>query len=313
MSTENKENPDMEQRNDDDGAGGNEIVISRVFDAPRELVWEAMTNPLHVVNWWGPRGFTTTIEEMDVRPGGTWKHVMHGPDGSNYPNHIVFSEVVKPERIAFSNSGGKEGDQGVAFESTWTFETVDSGKTKATIRMVFPSAEDRARVVKEYGAIEGGRQTLERLGEHLAAAPLIVERTFDAPIETVWKAITDAEQMKQWYFELEGFRPEVGCEFGFRVEHEGNTFDHRCKVREVIRGSKIAYSWRYEGHEGDSLVTFELFPQGKQTRLRLTHTGLETFPKTAQFARNNFQRGWTSLIGTELKNFLEQGALANGN
>jgi len=250
---------------------------------------------------------------MDVRPGGIWKHVMHGPDGTNYPNQSVFTEVVKPERIAYSHTGGKEGDQGVAFESTWTFETVESGKTKTTIRMVFPSPEDRARVVKEFGAIEGGRQTLDRLGEHLAAAPLIVERTFDAPIEKVWKAITDAEQMKQWYFELEGFRPEVGCEFGFCVEHDGHTYDHRCKVREVIAGSKIAYSWRYEGHEGDSLVTFELFPEGSQTRLRLTHTGLETFPKAASFARSNFQRGWTALIGTELKDFFDAEASANNS
>jgi uncharacterized protein YndB with AHSA1/START domain len=77
-------------------------VIERVFNAPRELVWKAWTDPLHVVHWWGPRGFTTTVETMDVRPGGIWKHVMHGPDGANYPNWCVFSDVVEPERIVFS-------------------------------------------------------------------------------------------------------------------------------------------------------------------------------------------------------------------
>lgn len=144
-----------------------EIVITRVVDAPRELVWEAWTNPKHVVQWWGPRGFTTTIHKMDVRPGGVWQHVMHGPDGTDYPNKSVFIEVVKPERIVYSHGGGKKGGPGAQFRATWTFEQQDH-KTKVTIRMVFPSAEERDQVVKVYGAIEGGNQTLERLAGHLA-------------------------------------------------------------------------------------------------------------------------------------------------
>ena len=88
-----------------------EIVISRVFDAPRERVFEAMTDPKQVVKWWGPNGFTTTIHEMDVRPGGVWRHTMHGPDGTDYPNKSVFLEVVKPERIVYKHSGGKKEEE----------------------------------------------------------------------------------------------------------------------------------------------------------------------------------------------------------
>jgi uncharacterized protein YndB with AHSA1/START domain len=143
-----------------------EIVISRVFDAPREVVWDAWTDPKQVVQWWGPRGFTTTIHEMDVRPGGAWRHTMHGPDGANYPGKSVFSEVVKPERIVLTHSGGKEGGPGVNFKSTWTFEA-EGDQTRVTIRMVFDSAEAREFVVKEHGAIEGGKQTLQRLGEYM--------------------------------------------------------------------------------------------------------------------------------------------------
>ena len=142
------------------------IVITRVFDAPRELVWEAWTDPRHVVHWWGPNGFTTTIEKMDVRPGGVWKQVMHGPDGTDYPNKSVFTKVVKPERIVYSHGGGKKGGPAAQFEATWTFEALGD-KTKVTIHMLFPTASDRDKVVKEYGAIEGGKQTLERLGEYL--------------------------------------------------------------------------------------------------------------------------------------------------
>jgi uncharacterized protein YndB with AHSA1/START domain len=144
-----------------------EIVISRIFDAPRELVWQAMTRPEHVVHWWGPRGFTTTIEEMDVRPGGTWKHVMHGPDGVDYPNKSIFTQVVEPERLVFSHGGRREGGPGTSFVATWTFDALAESKTKVTIHMVFASMADRDFVVKEFGAIEGGKQTLERLGEYL--------------------------------------------------------------------------------------------------------------------------------------------------
>ena len=146
-----------------------ELILSRVFDAPRDLVWEAWTDPLQVAQWWGPNGFTTTIEIMDVRPGGHWRHVMHGPNGTDYPNDIVFLEVVKHERIVYSNKGGKKGEPDVQFESTWTFEE-QQGKTKVTLHMIFPTAEVRKQVVEVYKAIEGGEQTLGRLAEHLAGS-----------------------------------------------------------------------------------------------------------------------------------------------
>jgi len=145
----------------------NEIVLSRVFAAPRELVWQAMTDPEHVVHWWGPNGFTTTIKRMDFRVGGVWKHVMHGPDGTDYPNSSVFREIVAPERVVYSHGGGKKGGPGAHFVATWTFEAVDARTTRLTLRMVFDTPADRDVVVKEYGAIEGGKQTLQRLADYL--------------------------------------------------------------------------------------------------------------------------------------------------
>ncbi len=146
-----------------------EIVISRVLHAPRELVWEAWTNPRHVANWWGPRGFTTTIKQMDFRVGGVWEHTMHGPDGTNYPNKSVFKEIVPFERITYSHGGGREDaqTQGATFVATWTFETMGPRETRLTVRMVFPSKETRDRVVRDFGAIEGGQQTLERAADYL--------------------------------------------------------------------------------------------------------------------------------------------------
>jgi len=139
------------------------------------------------------------------------------------------------------------------------------------------------------------------------AEAVVIERTFNAPVERVWKALTDVAQMRQWYFDLKEFKPEVGFEFQFVVEHEGTTYDHHCKVTDVIPQKKLAYTWRYKGHEGDSLVTFELFVDGDKTRLKLTHEGLDTFPKISAYARENFEKGWTQIIGSELKQFVEKG------
>ena len=141
--------------------------------------------------------------------------------------------------------------------------------------------------------------------DNLAEA-VVIERTFNAPVARVWKALTDVEEMRRWYFELKQFKPEVGFEFEFLVEHEGMKYHHLCEVTEVIPQRKIAYTWRYKGHEGNSLVTIELFPDGEKTRLKLTHKGLETFPKTPSFARKNFEAGWRQIIGSSLKEFLEK-------
>jgi uncharacterized protein YndB with AHSA1/START domain len=138
------------------------------------------------------------------------------------------------------------------------------------------------------------------------ADTVVIERTINAPVDRVWKALTDVEEMRQWYFDLKEFRPEVGFEFEFVVEHKGMTYHHLCRITEVIPQKKLAYTWRYKGHEGDSLVTFELAADGDKTWLKLTHEGLETFPKTAAFARNNFVEGWTTLIGSSLKEFVEK-------
>jgi len=285
-----------------------EIKISRVFDAPPELVWEATTNPEHVTKWWGPNGFSMTIETMDLRVGGVWKHVLHGPDGTDYPNKSIFKEITKPHRIVYSHGGGKKGAPGVNFVATWTFDPLEGNKTKVTIHQVFSTKEDLETVVKIYGAIEGGKQCLGRLGEKLASMPFVIERTFDAPSAMVWKAITDCEQMKEWYFsELKAFKAEVGFETQVDVKHNNTVYPHLWKVTEVAPGKKLSYSWKYAGHVGDSLVTFELFDEGGKTRVKLTHAGLESFLPEAhpQYARGNFALGWTSLIGTHLKEFLE--------
>ena len=142
-----------------------ELKVSRLLNAPRELVWDAFTKPEHVKHWWGPDGFTNTISEMNVEKAGVWKLTMHGPDGRDYPNKIIYLEVVKPERIVYRHSD-EEGTEGVSFLTTITFEA-QGDKTLLTMKGVFDTAEEKDRVVKEYGAAEGMIQTIGRLEEYL--------------------------------------------------------------------------------------------------------------------------------------------------
>jgi uncharacterized protein YndB with AHSA1/START domain len=284
---------------------GKEFLITRDYDAPRELVWLACTDAKHLAQWWGPRGFTNPVCEWDAQPGNKIYVVMRAPDGTRYPMGGEFLEVVPPEKLV-TLTGALDDKGDLMFEFRHTLTLVEhNGKTKLTMRsrLMKVIAPDAAKYI---GGFEAGMtQSLERLTDVVEKIPFAIERTFDAPVALIWRALTNRDDMAKWYFDMEKFEPKVGCEFRFVVEHEGNKYDHRCKITEVILQKKIAYTWRYEGCEGNSLVTFEVFAEGGKTRLKLTHEGLETFPKTPAYARKNFVRGWASLIGTELKQFVE--------
>jgi uncharacterized protein YndB with AHSA1/START domain len=136
--------------------------------------------------------------------------------------------------------------------------------------------------------------------------PIVIEQLVNAPADRVWQAITDRDQMKDWYFNLKEFRPEMGFKFQFYGGTEDKQYLHLCKVTEVIPERKISYTWQYEGSETVSLVTFELDPEEEQTLVRLTHTGVEGFPKDdPNFARESFVAGWTDLIRKLLKDYVE--------
>ncbi len=141
------------------------MIGTRIFDAPRALVFQMWTDPKHLAQWWGPTGFTTTTSAFDMRPGGMWRFVMHGPNGRDYENRITFEEVVPPERIVYRHGGGDDVEP-VQFRTTVLFEDLGD-KTRLTMRGQFPSAAERDRVIREYGADTGLAQTLARLAEYL--------------------------------------------------------------------------------------------------------------------------------------------------
>lgn len=240
-----------------------EIVLTRDVAAPRDLVWTIWTEYQHVTQWWGPSGFTATTEEMDVRPGGSWRFVFHGPDGRQYPNHIRYLEVTRPSRLVYEHVG--ETGHDVVFKSIVTLEQVASGGTRVTLRTILPSSEARDRVVREFGAIEGGKQTLARMAEHAAALAsrssepheLVVHRVFDAPRALVYAMWTDVEHLARW-FGPKGCTLE-GCELDLRV---GGTFlycmrfpnglAHWAKLvfREIVPGERLSFVAAFTDEHG---------------------------------------------------------------
>ena len=200
-----------------------EIVLTRTFDAPRELVWQAWTDPNHLAHWWGPSGFTLTTRRMEPRPGGQWRFVMHGPDGRDYENLVTYVEVAAPERLVYKH-GGDQDIEPVNFQVTVTFERAGptGEQTRLTMRSVFASKNARDFVLREYGAGEGGKQTLARLGEYVAemrgesaddaanavgadragaaaGRPFVITRVVRAPRDLVWRVWTEVAHLERWF------------------------------------------------------------------------------------------------------------------
>jgi len=256
-------------------AAANEIAMTRMFDAPREMVFAMWTNPDHVAWWFGPHGFSMTIESMDVRPGGSWKFVMHGPDGRAYENHIVYTIVDRPSRLCYSHTVPK-------FDVEITFEDVD-GKTRLTSRMIFDTAEHRDRIAQEHGAVEGLRQTLSRLAElsgYTAAAAattgpeIVATRVFDAPRELVFKAQTDPEMMMRWWgpHHTKNLAVDidlrVGGEWHVKQDALGEIHDFGGKYLEIDPPSRLVMTFVWGGAPEDTIISYNSFEdEGGKTRL----------------------------------------------
>lgn len=269
-----------------------QIITSRLVNAPRSLVWKVFTDPNHLSHWWGPNGFWTTTTVHDFRIGGKWKFVMHGPDGTDYLNKVVFEEIDEPNFVYYKHMG--EGDTSdVFFEAMISFEE-RGDKTNVTLRSIFPTAQERDFVVEKYGAVEGAVQTLTRLNEFVQyrqkkdthklelTLPSDLEarfsRLFDAPREMVWKAWTEKEHMQQWMTGPEGWTMEV-------VEHT------------LQAGGKWRYVWR-RPERPDMLmdgVHKEVIPPSK---LVSTENWGEPYPETVNHLVLTEENGKTRMTLT---------------
>ena len=302
----------MAARSNTETVDARSIVITRIFDAPRDLVFEAWTDPVQVGQWWGPNGFTTTNIAFDFRPGGIWRFVMHGPDGRDYQNRIVFDEIVQPDRLVYRHPGGADVEP-VQILVTVTFED-EGGKTRLTMRHTFPSVAERDRVVREYGAEEGGKQTLARLAGYLAklasvrkgVPDLVITRILDAPRDLVFTLWTDVKHVAQWWGPR-GFTNPV-CELDVRVggairihmrAPDGRTHAMTGVFREIVAPERLVFSIVVPDENGKPLFevrTTVLFENdGGKTRLTLRATVIMQTDAAAPYLAG-MDQGWNQTL-----------------
>ncbi|MDR3690583.1 MAG: SRPBCC domain-containing protein [Fimbriimonas sp.] len=279
-----------------------EIVSIRTYAASKDLLLRMWSNPEHVTHWWGPVGFTTTTHEMQFRTGGTWRFTMHGPDGRDYPN-VVRYRHISSDRIEYAHGG-----DGVPVDFTVCVTFAERGEgTEMTFRMTFPSADERDRVVRDFGADKGLEMTTDRLGEYVStqdpkAIELVIVRKFAAPQDTVWRAITEPEQIDQWM-----------CPAGLTMEHaagdfrvggswsakmiapNGFSFESVGEYLEISPTHRLVFSHRWKKDDGTfkptTTVSMSLAEHDRATTLTFVQSGF-----WSEEARAAHLGGWSNPI-----------------
>jgi uncharacterized protein YndB with AHSA1/START domain len=280
----------------------NEIKISRIYDAPVKLVWEAWTDPSQVAQWWGPRGFTLTTHSKDFRVGGIWHYTMHGPDGVDYPNKTKYLEIEKYSRLVYDHGGYD--DRPPMFRVSVLF-TESKGKTEMEMKMSLPTPE-AAEETRKFIKKAGGDATWDRLAEYLGKESggkdqFVINRSFDVPLELMFKMWTDPKHFSQW----------LPPTFYFMTDGKNTKMYGRAKYLEITRPDRLVYTQQFcDENEKISrhpfaptwpetmLTTVTLSEEGpERTRVTITwepygnvtREELETFIK----AKSGMTQGWT--------------------
>ncbi len=301
----------------------NAIHIERVYDAPVNLVWEAWTDPKQVAKWWGPRGFTITTKSKDLRPGGTWVYTMHGPDGTDYPNHTTYHEVEQHKKLVYDH-GASDKNSAPMFRVTVLFTDL-KGKTKMDMTMALPSAEalqETRKIIKNHG----GNSTWDRLAEYLSEKTsgqeiFVINRTFEAPADVVFAAWTEPKKIAQWLpptgFSMTFIRADIkpgGRSFYFMADGSGNKMYGRAEYLEIEKPKRLTYTQQFcDENEKEArhpaipnlpptFLTTVIFSKEGPGKTRVTITWrvhgavnraeVEAFVKM----RGGFAQGWTGSL-----------------
>lgn len=297
----------------------NELKLTRIYDAPVKVVWDAWTDPKQTAQWWGPRGFTLTSHSKDLRVGGIWHYTMHGPDGVDYPNKTKYLEVEKFARLVYDHGGYD--DKPPMFRVTVVFAEI-GGRTKMDMTMSLPTPE-AAEEARKFIKKAGGNATWDRLAEYLSKETsnkeqFVINRTFDAPIDLMFEMWTDPKHFSQWLaptgFTMSFLRADIkegGSTFYYMSNAGQSELYGRAQYLEISRPRRIVYTQQFcDEHENISrhplapvwpetaLTTVELVAETEDTT-RVTVTWepygdftreeLEVFIK----ARGGMTLGWT--------------------
>lgn len=306
----------------------NELYITRVYDAPVEMVWNAFTDLKHLANWWGPRGFTITNQDKDLREGGHWKFIMHGPDGVDYPNEHKYYEVVKNKKLVYDHGG-----QNVPplFRVEVEFTELN-GKTQMEMTMALATAE-AAREIKKFIKQASGESTWDRLGEYLEKEvhhreKFMINRTFNVSREMMYEMWSNKNHFGKWLaptgFEMEFIRAEIrpGGESFYCMYNEQLKMYGKVEYLTMTRPSEMCYvQWFVDEKEMMSRhpmlnvwpekmltrVTFaEEGPQQTRVTVEWQPHGVVTTAELEQFiaAKAGMTMGWTGSFD-KLENYIE--------
>ena len=295
------------------GTGG--VRFERILDHPVPAVWKALTDPDQLAQWLAPA--TITGESISLQlTGGTmgggilqWEEnrlLEYEWHNATVVRYELLSEGSGRCRLVFTHSAVVE-SQLMGAATGWHYHmdvlglVLDGGSAPQDAPKHWESIS-RDASVRYKTALQkfDGRQP----------PPLVIERVFDAPVSRVWKALTARDQIGEWFMAIDGFAPEEGFEFTLVAENKDKRYIHLCRVTEVIDQRRLAYSFRFQNAGGITYVTWELFPEGKKTRLRLTHEGLEVIAHAGpEYGRANFEQGWTEFLDERLAAFLQRSTM----
>lgn len=261
----------------------NEIKITRIYKAPVKAVWDAWADPKQAAQWWGPRGFTITNHSKDMRTGGMWHYTMHGPDGTDYVNKTKFLEIDPYKRMVYDHGGNDE--QAPLFRVTVTFNEVKGG-TKMEMTMALPTAEE-AEKTKKFIKAAGGNSTWDRLAEYLdknitGKEKFVINRTFDAPRDLMFKVWTDPNHFSKWLpptgFKMKFIRADIrpgGTTFYSMSNDSGLTMYGRAEYLEVSPPDRIVYTQQFcdENEKVSRHPMAPTWPETMQTTITLSEEG----------------------------------------
>ncbi len=309
------------------------IITTRTINAPRELIFKVLTDPNHVAEFWGPNGFTNTIQSMDVKEGGQWLFTMVGPDGTVYPNRVIYRKIIPPSFLAVDHDGGEGGSPDHAFKNE--IELFDEGNaTRMEMRLIAKSMGQRDGLVS-FGATEGGKQNLDRLAAHVdvlqqsPAEAFIISRSFPVSRARLYQACSNAEEMLAWFSppgaktikaELD-FKPGGTFFYGMQMA-DGNMMYGKSLYVEIVPGERIVYYTRFANEKGEiishpmaptwprELHTTFLFADEGEHNSHLTiiwnYDGNDPTQKaTFDGARAGMRGGWTGTLD-QLTNYLRR-------
>lgn len=307
----------------------NEIKLFRVFDAPVKVVWEAWTDTEQAAQWWGPRGFTITTHSKDFRPGGSWKYTMHGPDGTDWPNTTKYLEIEKYSRMVYDHGGNE--DKPPMFRVTVLFKEI-KGKTHMDMTMALPTPE-AAESTRKFIKKASGDSTWDRLAEYLAKEvgskdQFFINRTFDAPIKTMYEMWTNPKHAAQWTAptgsHMKFIRADIrpGGSTFYEMGNDMYTLYGRANYLELTEFTRLVYTQQFcDEHENisrhpmaptwpETMLTTVTFTEEGPDRTRVTVAwepyGTCTAEEVATFlkARGGMTQGWTGSFD-KLDTYLE--------